>query len=138
MKTSRVKLICDTGVISRAYSNFENFKSIIEDLSIKYEICITTTIKIELYRWIYDYKSKVGLKTFNAILKSINSLPVIKLDRKVCDVAEKLTIKHHQSGVGDLLTAAVSIDKKVKLFTINYKDFKTIPRINLYLPPHFQ
>ena len=71
-------------------------------------------------------------------LQSINSLPVIKLDRKVCDVAEKLTVKHYNSGVGDLLTAAVSIDKKIKLFTINYKDFKTVPSINLYLPPQLE
>ena len=65
MRTSKTKIICDTGTISRKLT-IPIFATIFDEIALKYDIYITTTIKIELYKWIYDYKSKLKPKEFNA------------------------------------------------------------------------
>ncbi len=131
------KIICDTGVISRMISGDEKYIIAENELLLNYNIVITTVTKIELYNWIYDYKSQLGEKNFNIFLKKINQFEVIKIDNKTSDIAEKLAVKCFKSGVGDLLTAAIGIRFKLKIFTINFKHFKTIPKANLYFPPNF-
>ncbi len=131
------KIICDTGVISRMISGDEKYVIAENELLSKYKIVITTVTKIELYNWIFDYKSQLGEKNFNLFLKKINNFEVLKIDNKTSDIAENLAIKCFKSGVGDLLTASIGIRFNLKIFTINYKHFKTIPKANLYYPPNF-
>ena len=112
------KLLCDTGVVSRIITKKPDYIIAKNEILKKYEIVISTVTKIELYNWIYEYKSKI--------------------DNKSSYIAEKLAVKCFKSGVGDLLTASIGIRHNLKIFTANTKHFKTIPGANLYIPSNFK
>jgi predicted nucleic acid-binding protein len=130
-------LICDAGVISRFLGNEQKFVVAILEAQKTSEIAITTTVKIELYRWIYDYKSLLTDKRFKEILAAIEDLPVLEIDKYIARLAEDLGKRYYHIGVGDILTAATSINKDLEIFTINIKHFKPIKGVYLYTPPNF-
>lgn len=136
-KQNKKYLIVDTGVLSRFFTDNAQYVEAFDEINRnKIKIFITPSVKMELFRWIYDYKSHLGVKKFNLILQLIESIPIFHFDINISHVFVGLSKKNYQLGVPDLLVSSTSISKKIRVFTANYKDFKFVKGVKLYIPPN--
>lgn len=91
-------------------------------------ISISSISLMELY---FGAFNKTELK---AIKKALTSLQIINLNEHISLIAVTLIEKYsksHNLTIPDALIASTALEKKIKLYTLNIKDFKYIKNLKL-------
>jgi predicted nucleic acid-binding protein len=121
-------VLCDTDIIIEFYRN--NPVIIAELKSIRQQnIAISTITSGELF---YGAINKKELKQ---IKKDINSLTLLSIDKKTCDIFLEIMEKYvlsHKLALPDGFIAATALANDIELYTLNQKDFKFIKGLKLY------
>ncbi|MEM9834615.1 MAG: type II toxin-antitoxin system VapC family toxin [Bacteroidota bacterium] len=69
------------------------------------------------------------------ILKALNAITIIQVDEAISELAVKLVKRYglsHTLNVPDALIATTALSHKLPLYTLNRKDFRFIPNLQLY------
>jgi predicted nucleic acid-binding protein len=127
------KVLCDTNVISSYLMNSEKAIDLIEKQIGVENIVISSVTYMELQKWLWSYKGLTD-KQIQAFKKGISSLALIHIDRKISAVSVGFYENYKEASmqIADMLIAATAITLKIKLCTLNVKDFKFIKGVNLY------
>jgi hypothetical protein len=94
-------------------------------------ILISTITAGEL---IYGALNKKELKQ---IQKDLNSLTILDIDEKTCEIFLNIMGKYvlsHNLSLPDGFIAASAIANDIELFTLNLKDYRFIPELKIYSP----
>jgi predicted nucleic acid-binding protein len=126
------KVLCDTNVISSYFVGLPNAISSVKEIGFE-NIVISSITRMELEKWFWSYKglTEKDIKCFKEVLRLI---PIIHIDRKISAVSVGLYENYKEASrqIADMLIAATAITLKIKLYTLNVKDFKFIKGVNLY------
>ncbi len=124
-----MRIICDTGVISRYLKG--EFPCLNKIMEIGLEnIYITPIVRIELHRWLSVYKG-LTLQQRKFINETIKKLPIIHLNTNISKIAIEISDKDNSLDASDILIGATAIYNKIPLYTINKKHFKRMKGIKL-------
>ncbi|MGB3586321.1 MAG: type II toxin-antitoxin system VapC family toxin [Tunicatimonas sp.] len=69
------------------------------------------------------------------ILKALNAITIIQVNESISELAVELVKQYglsHTLAVPDALIAATALTRKIPLYTLNQKDFRFIPKLQLY------
>jgi hypothetical protein len=123
-------ILCDTDVIIEYFNNNVALLQFLEKIGIE-KLVITAITRAEVQQGARD---KLHLSAINRVL---NKFPVVDLDetisRKFSKLFELFTLSH-TCGIPDMLNAATALAYELPFFTMNLKDYKYIP--DLELLPH--
>ena len=121
-------ILCDTDVIIELYRNDPEIISELKSIG-QENIAVSMITAGEL---IYGALNK---KELNQIMKDLNSLRVLDINRKICkiflDIMEKYSLSHELS-LPDGFIASSAIAHDIQLFTLNIKHFRYIENLKLY------
>jgi hypothetical protein len=123
-------VLCDTDVIIEFYKNNANVISKLRAIG-QENILISTITAGEL---IYGALNKKELKQ---IQKDLNSLTILDIDEKTCEIFLNIMGKYvlsHNLSLPDGFIAASAIANDIELFTLNLKDYRFIPELKIYSP----
>jgi predicted nucleic acid-binding protein len=121
-------VLCDTDVIIEFYRNNDSIISELKEIG-QQNIAISIITAGEL---IYGAFNKRELRQIN---KDIESLNLLNIDQKTCDVFRDLMSKYvlsHKLALPDGFIAATAITHSIELFTLNIKDYKFIKGLQFY------
>ncbi len=121
-----MKVICDTGVISRYLRGEPKYIDLINEIEFK-NIVITPIIRIELHRWLSLYKG-LSVSERNYFRKIITNLPLIHLNSNISKLAVEISNKDNSLDTPDILIGATAIYHKIPLLTANKKHFKRMKK----------
>ena len=123
----KISLLIDTDVFID-YFNTGRFSNIVENKS--FVIYYSAVTRKELL-------SKKGLKTLEreAILLTLGNSRRIRIDNSIALKYSELRKLYPQLGKEDVLIAATAIIKKLPLVTRNYKHYRKIKELILFVAP---
>lgn len=94
-------------------------------------LAISVITEAELY---YGALNKQELNRISNHLKHLHILPVSEaISRQFIELMENYSLSHKLT-IPDALIAATAIIHKIKLYTLNKKDFTFIQGLNFYFP----
>ena len=121
-------ILCDTNIFIEIFR--KNFLIRSELNKIGYDnIVISDVVKAELF---FGARDKVDLQK---IAKSIEHFPVLSIQFEISKIAVDFVEKYCLSqklNLPDALIAATAVYYGIELFTLNEKDFRFIPELQLY------
>ena len=121
-------ILCDTNIFIEIFR--KNFLIRSELNKIGYDnIVISDVVKAELF---FGARDKIDLQK---ISKSIEHFPVLSIQFEISKIAVDFVEKYCLSqklNLPDALIAATAVYYGVALFTLNEKDFRFIPELQLY------
>ena len=121
-------ILCDTNIFIEIFR--KNFLIRSELNKIGYDnIVISDVVKAELF---FGARDKVDLQK---IVKSIEHFPVLSIQFEISKIAVDFVEKYCLSqklNLPDALIAATAVYYGIELFTLNEKDFRFIPELQLY------
>ncbi len=115
------KIVLDTNILIEILKGNQEIVQKLESSSFSY--AISSISAMELY---YGAINKAELFKLQ---KFISLFEVLELDRETSKIAAELIFeysKSHNLDIPDSLIAATAIDKSLKLYTLNIKDFRYI------------
>ncbi|MEN0003532.1 MAG: type II toxin-antitoxin system VapC family toxin [Bacteroidota bacterium] len=121
-------ILCDTNIIIEFYKNNETVISELQNIG-QENIAISVITVAEL---IYGAFNK---KELGQILKDTSNLQVLHINQEIGELHLELMTTFslsHNLTLPDALIGATALVNEIPLYTLNKKDFKYIPRINLY------
>jgi len=121
-------ILCDTNILIEFY---KGNAAVIQALRIigKDNIAVSVITKAELF---YGARDKRELTRINKHLELCHCYPVTS---DISDLFIKLMTNYslsHRSSIPDMLIAATAIINGLELYTLNTKDFKFIPAVQLF------
>ncbi len=120
------KILCDTGVISRALQNREPYAGILNRIGVSH-VVITPIIRIELHRWLSVYKG-LTCKQRNLLRNTINGFPILHITENISKIALEISDADNSLDAPDILIGATAIYHKIPLLTANKKHFKRMKK----------
>lgn len=121
-----MKVVLDTGAVSRYISNNSQFKKLVEKVNPQ-SLCITPVTYIELNNWLAGLPTAMR-KQYKPIIQKI---PVIDFNKKVSAKALQISDTYNTSKPADTLIAAFCSANKYPLITANRKDFIKIKGVQI-------
>ena len=129
----KAKVICDTDVLidylDRAQTRYLSAKQCLESgIGLDF-VTISAITKMELMVGVLN---KNDLTLLN---KNINRFHILLINPEITSIAMQLVETYklsHNLAIPDSLIAATAIHTGFKLFTFNTKDFRFIPRLQLF------
>jgi predicted nucleic acid-binding protein len=121
-------ILCDTNIFIEIYRGNETIIDIFKNIG-QQNIAISDVSCAELF---FGARNKIELK---AIRNDIDSLIVLPIQSGISLLSVNLVEKHslsHKLSLPDALIAATALYHNISLYTLNTKDFKFIPKINLF------
>jgi predicted nucleic acid-binding protein len=121
-------ILCDTNIFIEIYRGNETIIDIFKNIG-QQNIAISDVSCAELF---FGARNKKELK---AIRNDIDSLIVLPIQSGISLLSVNLVEKHslsHKLSLPDALIAATALYHNISLYTLNTKDFKFIPKINLF------
>jgi len=121
-------IILDSNILIDILKGRQETIDKVQDLSSPLSISVITAMELV-----------VGARNIREVTKLeqfIDVFEVIHLDQTISDLALKLITeysKSHALDIPDSLIAATIMINRAKLFTSNIKDFRFIPKLDLYL-----
>ncbi len=115
------KIVLDTNILIEILKGNQDIVQKLESLDFAY--AISSISAMELY---YGAINKAELFKLQ---KFISLFEVLELDKEISKIATELIFeysKSHNLDIPDSLIAATAIDKSLKLYTLNIKDFRYI------------
>lgn len=121
-------ILCDTNILIEFYRN--NASAIAELKKIgQSNIAVSVVTSGEL---IYGAINK---RELNQILEDLSHLQVLAIDSTICSIflqlMEQFSLSHKLS-LPDALIAATALNYDIPLYTLNLKDFRFIPKLQLH------
>ncbi len=120
------KIILDTNILIEV---LKGNGSIVEKLEKqKFEYCISSITVMELY---FGALNKVELFSLKKFIKLFE---IIELNDNISTISTELIFqyaKSHNLTIPDSLIASTAISEKIKLYTLNLKDFRYIDGLTL-------
>lgn len=123
-------ILCDTNIFIEIYRDNLNIIKAVKSIG-QHNIAISDVTCAEL---LYGARNKKELQT---IRKDLNKLTVLPIDAEVSTKAVELVEKYalsHKLSLPDALIAATAIIHKIKLYTLNLKDFRFLDEVKLFGP----
>lgn len=120
-------IILDSNILIDILKGRQEAIDKVQDLSSPLSISVITAMELV-----------VGARNIQEVTKLeqfIDIFEVIHLDQTISDLALKLITeysKSHALDIPDSLIAATTMINRAKLFTYNIKDFRFIPKLDLY------
>lgn len=124
-------VILDTNIIIELIKNNLEIKQAIQRIGIE-QLAISAITAGELY---YGAFNQVEMKRIKKHLQNYYMMP---LTPQVTDIFLELMLQYslsHKPFIGDMLIAATALHNKLELFTLNFKDFRFIPKLKIYNQP---
>ncbi len=121
-------ILCDTNIFIEIYRDNLNIIKAVKSIG-QHNIAISDVTCAEL---LYGARNKKELQT---IRKDLNKLTVLPIDAEVSTKAVELVEKYalsHKLSLPDALIAATAIIHKIKLYTLNLKDFRFLDEVKLF------
>ena len=115
------KIVLDTNILIEILKGNQDIVQKLESFDFTY--AISSISAMELY---YGAINKAELFKLQ---KFISLFEVLELDKEISKIATELIFeysKSHNLDIPDSLIAATAIDKSLKLYTLNIKDFRYI------------
>lgn len=123
-------VICDTNIFISLFKGYPETITSLEKIG-NDQILVPSITVMELLRGMENKKE------LNAMSKKISRYNILHFNEEVSLLALKLVEEYklsHNLEIPDAIIAAMSLVYDFPLFTYNVKDFKFIPKINLYMP----
>lgn len=140
MNNSDEFIICDTGILSRTFSNKPAILAAYQRLLETNIVVISPTIYIELLHWLIGERGRTGsvvIKSeFNRNRNRLNNFPLLN-NEAVADTAVAVAQQFPDTGLGDCFTIGVGLVFDVQIFTLNPKHFERVKGIRLYKPDDY-
>ena len=121
-------ILCDTNILIDLYKGADGIVREIEKIG-EQNICISAVTAAEL---IYGAFNKNELQR---ILTDIDHLQVHHINESISELHLQLLTTYglsHRLSLPDALIAATALHHNLPLWTLNVKDFRFIPRLQLY------
>jgi len=121
-------ILCDTNIFIEIYRGNGSIIEICKNIG-QQNIAISDVSCAEL---LYGARNKKELK---AIRNDIDSLIVMPIEASISNLSVNLVEKYtlsHKLSLPDALIAATALLHNISLYTLNTKDFKFIPKIDLF------
>jgi len=121
-------ILCDTNIFIEVYKNNSTIISVLEKIG-QERIAASQVTSGEL---VFGALNKRELAAIHSDLQKISIIPIsTEISQLAFDLMLKFSLSHHLA-LPDALIAATAISFNLELYTLNLKDFKFIPGINLY------
>jgi predicted nucleic acid-binding protein len=123
-----MKTLCDTNILIEYYKNNAD---VLEHLKIigAANIAVSVITKAELF---YGARNKQELLMLE---RHLSFCHCYQLDTQISELLAELMKTYslsHRATIADMLIAATAVIHAVPLYTLNVKDFRFIPNIQLY------
>ena len=123
-------ILCDTNILIEFYKNNETVKQNLRQIGLP-DLAISVVTAGELYFGARDRRELTHLRNQAALLRQI------PMNAEISEIFLELMAKYvlsHRLNVPDALIAATAIQNDMALYTLNIKDFRFIPGLQLYTP----
>ena len=123
-------IICDTNILIEFYKNNSVIVRNLRHIGAK-NIAISVVTIAELY---YGALNKRELQQIKNHLQSLHQLPLTPdISAQCLSLMESFSLSHNLS-LPDALIGATALTYGIKLYTLNLKDFRYIPHLDLHTP----
>lgn len=134
-------VLCDSGVLSRSFSNKPLFLAAYQRVQEAGSVVISPTIYIELLHWLIGERGRIGSamtrSEFDRNRNRLNKFPVLNHEA-VATTAVAVANQFPDTGLGDCFTIGVGLVFDVPIFTLNPKHFARISGVRLYEPTNYR
>lgn len=134
-------IICDTGVLSRAFSNKPLILAAYQHVQQTSIVVISPTIYIELLHWLISERGRIGgimtKSEFDRNRNRLDKFPLLN-NEAVADTAVAVARQFPDTGLGDCFTIGVGLVFDVQVFTLNPKHFERVAGVRLFKPANYQ
>lgn len=119
------RVICDTGVLSRYFTNQRaDIIEVIDNRIGIRNVFVTSVNRIELLNWLSNYR--YFNKSERAFLRSyILGIPLLHINEEISKIATEISEKNINSKPVDTFICAVALYYDLKIYTLD-NDFKQI------------
>ncbi len=122
-------IIIDTSLFIDYYRKVNKAKTLLVDLSKKYDFSASVITKFELLTGIKDEEERAF---WNNVFKDIVVFPIAEKEiEKAAEIMRYLKSKNKIIGLQDIFIAATAIENGLGLATLNLKDFIRIPSLKI-------
>lgn len=123
-------ILCDTNILIEFYKNNPQMTDVLREIG-QADLAISAVTEAELY---FGALNKAELQKIKRHLSLLQRFPLdTVVSNTFLELMETYSLSHKLS-IPDALIAATALTHDVALFTLNVKDFRFIPELNLYSP----
>ena len=116
------KVICDTGVVSDFLGGDTEKIAVFEKIGLE-NILITDVIRMELNKWLGEYKN-LDKKKRALFKKFIRNTAILYINTNIAKKAVEINDKYENTAPADTLIIATALHYNLKVYTNNQKHFK--------------
>ena len=123
-------ILCDTNILIEFYKGNSDIVSELQEIGLP-NLAVSVITSGELF---YGAKDKNELSRLKKHLSHLNQIALDKeITSKFLELLERYALSHKLS-VPDALIAATALAQNMSLYTLNLKDFRFIPELQLHQP----
>ena len=123
-------ILCDTNILIEFYNGNASIKDALQDIGAP-NITVSVVTVGEL---LYGAQDKRELRKMQKHLAFIRQIPIdADISKRFLTLLEEYSLSHRLS-VPDALIAATALSHGIVLYTLNIKDFRFIPNLQLHRP----
>jgi tRNA(fMet)-specific endonuclease VapC len=123
-------ILCDTNILIEFYKNNPQIVQELRQIG-QNQLAVSPITHAELY---FGALNKAELKKIRQHLSLLSQIPLdVPISKTFLQLMEAYALSHKLS-LPDALIAATVLVHNVELYTLNIKDFRFIPNLNLYQP----
>lgn len=123
-------ILCDTNIFIASFRGNLTVQTELRRLG-ESELAINSIVRAELY---YGARNKRDLERLRQVLDRLQQFELTQLTSlRLIELMEQFSISH-RPGIPDMLIAATALEHQLPLYTLNVKDFRFIPDLQLHQP----
>jgi predicted nucleic acid-binding protein len=125
---AEMKILCDTNILIEYYKNNADVLQQLKTIGAA-NIAVSVITQAELF---YGARNKQELQMLE---RHLSFCYCYQVDTKISELFAQLMKTYslsHRATIADMLIAATAVVHAVPLYTLNVKDFRFIPNIQLY------
>ena len=123
-------ILCDTNILIEFYNGNASVKDALQDIGAP-NITVSVVTVGEL---LYGAQDKRELRKMQKHLALIRQIPIdADISKRFLTLLEEYSLSHRLS-LPDALIAATALSHGIFLYTLNIKDFRFIPNLQLHRP----
>ncbi len=123
-------ILCDTNILIEFYKGNSDIISELQEIGLP-NLAVSVITSGELF---YGAKDKNELSRLKKHLSHLNQIALDKeITSKFLELLERYALSHKLS-VPDALIAATALAQNMSLYTLNLKDFRFIPELQIHQP----
>jgi predicted nucleic acid-binding protein len=127
-------ILCDTNILIDFYKNRSDIVGELHQIGHQ-NIAISSVSQAELY---FGALNKNELRQIKDHLSLLDRIPITKpISDQFIELMEKYALSHKLT-IPDGLIAATALVHGYELYTLNTRDFRYLPKLQLYQPQSYQ